>query len=119
MGITKFPNQHGVAINIVKNYRQIDKPTLKAHCDDFCKATGANFQTHATQNNHMMVQCLKKSLTTASLAHLKPYQAQYMFKGIKYALLMYKMIMRLATIDSVTTTKTLHANLNNLPAFAT
>ncbi len=75
MGITKFPNQQGVTIDIVKNYGQIDEPTLKAHCDKFCKATGAKFETRAAQNNHMMVQCLKKSLTVASLAHLEPYQA--------------------------------------------
>jgi hypothetical protein len=30
---------------------------------------------------------------------------------------MYKTIMRLVTIHSVTTTETLHANLNNLPAY--
>jgi hypothetical protein len=69
----------------------------------------------------MMVQCLKKSLTVASLARLKPYQAQYMFECIlEYALLMYKTITRQATIDSVATieTKTLRANLNNLPAYA-
>jgi hypothetical protein len=67
----------------------------------------------------MMVQCLKKSLTVASLAHLEPYQAEYMFEGIKYAPLMYKMIMRLETFDSLATTETLHANanLNNLPSF--
>jgi hypothetical protein len=117
-GITKSPNQHDVAINIVKNYGQIDKPTLKAHCNEFCKATGAKFQTHAAQINHMMGQCLEKSLTAASLAHLKPYQAQYIFEGIKYALLMYKTNMRLATIDSIATTNTLHTNLNNLPAYA-
>jgi hypothetical protein len=31
MGITKFPNQQGVIINIIKNYGQIDEPMLKAH----------------------------------------------------------------------------------------
>ncbi len=31
MGITKFPNQQGVTINIVKNYGQINEPTLKDH----------------------------------------------------------------------------------------
>ena len=91
---------------------------LKAHCDKFCKATGAKFKTRAAQNNHMMVQCLKKSLTVASLARLEPYQAQYMFEGVEYGPLMYKTIMRLVTIDSVATTKTLHANLNNLPSYA-
>jgi hypothetical protein len=65
----------------------------------------------------MMVQCLKKSLTVASLARLEPYQAQYMFKGVEYGPLMYKTIMRLGTIDSVATTKTLHTNLNNLLSY--
>jgi hypothetical protein len=118
MRITKFPNQQGVIIDIEKNYGQIDKPMLKAHCNEFCKAMGVKFETRATQNNHMMAQCLKKSLTVASLAHLEPYQAQYMFKGVKYGPLMYKTIMRLTTIDSVATTKILHANLNNLPSYA-
>ncbi len=54
MGITKFPNQQGVTINIVKNYGQIGEPTLKAHCDGFYKAMGAKFKTRATQINHMM-----------------------------------------------------------------
>ncbi len=55
MGITKFLNQHGITINIVKNYGQIDEPTLKAHCSKFCKSTGAKFQMHTVQNNCMMV----------------------------------------------------------------
>jgi hypothetical protein len=117
MGIAKFSNQHGAAINIVKSYGQRDKPTLKVHCNEFCKATGAKFQTRAAQNNHMMAHCLKKSLTMAFLASLKPYQAQYMSKGIVYAPLMYKTIMRLATIDSIATTKTWCTNPNNLPAY--
>ncbi len=118
MGITKFPNQQGVIIDIAKNYGQIDEPTLKAHCNEFCKATGAKFKMRAAQNNHMVAQCLKKSFTVASLARLKPYQVQYMFEGVEYGPLMYKTIMRLATIDFDATTETLHANLNNLPSYA-
>ena len=91
---------------------------LKAHCNKFCKATGAKFQTHATQNIHMMAQCLKKSLTAASLACLEPYQSAIHVQGHQVCPLMYKTIMRLAMIDSITTTKTLHVNLNNLPAHA-
>jgi hypothetical protein len=118
MGIPKLPNQHGIAIDIVKNYGQIDKPMLNTHCNEFCKATGAKIETRANQNNHMMVQCLKMSLTLASLACLKPYQVQYMFKGIIYAPLTYKTIMRLAKIEPVATTETLRANLNNVPVYA-
>jgi hypothetical protein len=66
----------------------------------------------------MIVLCLKKSLTAVSLAHLEPYQAQYIFEGVEYGPLMYKFIMRLATIDFVATTETLRANLNNLPSYA-
>jgi hypothetical protein len=66
----------------------------------------------------MMAQCLKKSLTVAALARLEPYQSQYLFDGVEYGPLMYKIIMRLATIDSVATTEALCANLNNLPIYA-
>jgi hypothetical protein len=66
----------------------------------------------------MMAQFLKISLTGASLARLEPYQAHYMFEGVEYGPLMYKTIMRLATIDFVATTETLRANLNNLPSYA-
>ncbi len=102
----------------MKAYGQINEVTLKTRCDVFCTAGDANYQTRAAQNNHMMAQCLKSSLTPAALAHLEPYQAQYTFNGIEYAPLMYKIIMRLATIDSVTTTKTLRKNLDGLPAYA-
>ncbi len=54
----------------------------------------------------------------AALACLEPYQSQYLFDGVKYGPLMYKIIMRLATIDSVATTEALCANLNNLPIYA-
>jgi hypothetical protein len=66
----------------------------------------------------MMAQCLKKSLTVAALARLEPYQSQYLFDGVEYRPLMYKIIMWLATINSVATTETLCANLNNLHIYA-
>jgi hypothetical protein len=102
-GITLLQNAAGVDINIIKAYGQIDEATLKMRCDAFCRADGANSQMRAAQNNHMMAQCLKASLTPAALARLEPYQAQYTYAGIEYAPLMYKIIMRLARIDSVAT----------------
>jgi hypothetical protein len=66
----------------------------------------------------MMAQCLKKSLTMAALAHLKPYQSQYLFDGVEYGPLIYKIIMRLEMINSIATTETLCANLNNLHIYA-
>ncbi len=66
----------------------------------------------------MIAQCLKKSLTVAVLAHLEPYQSQYLFKGVEYGSIMYKIIMRLAMIGSIATNETLCANLNNCPIYA-
>jgi hypothetical protein len=49
---------------------------------------------------------------------LLTYRNTYTFDGVKYALLMYKVIMRLATINSIATTQTLRDNLQNLGVFA-
>ncbi len=49
MGITNFPKQQGVTINIVKNYGQVDEPVLNAHWDEFCKATGVKFEMRAAK----------------------------------------------------------------------
>jgi hypothetical protein len=49
---------------------------------------------------------------------LLTYQNNYTFNGVEYAPLMYKVIMRLATIDLIATTQTLRYNLQNLGVFA-
>jgi hypothetical protein len=66
----------------------------------------------------MMSMCLNKSLTASAKASLLTYRAEYTFDGVEYAPLKYKIIMRLATIDSVATTQTLRDNLQNLGMFA-
>ena len=52
------------------------------------------------------------------MARLTPYRAEYTFDGKIYAPLLFKIIMHLATIDSVATTEALRANLRELPAYA-
>ncbi len=66
----------------------------------------------------MMSICIAKSLTADAQARLLTYQNKYMFDGVKYAPLMHKIIMRLATIDSVTTNQMLHNNLQSLGTYA-
>jgi hypothetical protein len=116
--ITKFMNQNGVTVDVIKNYSQINEANLCTGCKVFWKVGCAKVHQSAAKNNHMMAQCLKKSLTVASLVRLEPYQSQYLFNGVEYGPLMYKIIMRLATIDSVAMTEALRANLNNLPIYA-
>jgi hypothetical protein len=48
---------------------------------------------------------------------LLTYRNDYTFDGAEYAPLMYNVIMRLATIDSIATSQTLQDNLQNLGVF--
>jgi len=66
----------------------------------------------------MMSMCLNKSLTASAKASLLTYRNEYTFDGVEYAPLMYKIIMRLAPIDSITTTQTLQDKLQNSGVFA-
>jgi hypothetical protein len=116
--ITTFTNSSGVSVDIIKSYGQIDEATLKTACERFCKAGEVDAESRAKQNNTMMSMCLNKSLTASAKASLLTYRAEYTFDGVEYAPLMYKIIMRLATIDSVATTQTLRDNLQNLGVFA-
>ncbi len=56
-------------------------------------------------------------LLTAKV-RLLTYRNEYTFDGVEYAPVMYMVIMRLATIGSITTTQTLWDNLQNLFVFA-
>jgi hypothetical protein len=116
--ITTFINSSGVSVDIIKSYGQIDEATLKTACERFCKAGEVDAESRAKQNNTMMSMCLNKSLTASAKASLLTYCNEYTFDGVEYAPLMYKIIMRLATIDSVATTQTLWDNLQNLGVFA-
>ncbi len=91
---------------------------LKTACERFFKAGEADSATQARQNNKMMSMCLANSLPLTAKVELLTYRNEYIFDGVKYALLMYKVIMRLATIKSVATTQTLRDNLQNLSVFA-
>ncbi len=66
----------------------------------------------------MMAICLASSLTAEAQARLLTYRNEYTFDCVEYAPLLYKIIMRLATIYSVATTQTLQENLQNLGVFA-
>ncbi len=115
---TTFTNSSGVAVDIIKSYGQINKATLKTVCERFCKAGQVDAESCAKQNNTMMCMCLNKLLTASVKASLLTYHSKYTFDGVEYSPLMYKVIMHLATIDSVATTQTLRDNLQNLGVFA-
>ncbi len=92
--------------------------TFRTACERFCKAGKANAKSRARQNNTMMGICLLKLLTAEAQACLLTYRKDYLIDEVECAPLMYKVIMRLATINSVATTQALCDNLHALGTFA-
>jgi hypothetical protein len=116
--ITTFTNRSGKDVDIIKEYGQIDEVALKTACEHFCKAGEVDTASRAKQNNGMLAVFLGKSLTAEAQARLLTYRNEYNIDGVEYAPLMYKIIMMLATIDTVATMQVLRDNLNNLGVFA-
>jgi hypothetical protein len=105
--ITTFANCDGTPVDLIKCYEQINEVTLKIACERFCKAGEVDAESHAKQNNTMMAICLASSLMAEAQARLLTYRNECTFDGVEYASLLCKIIMRLATINSVATTQTL------------
>jgi hypothetical protein len=116
--ITTFADRSGTPVDLIKCYGQINKVTLKTACKRFYKEGEVDAKRCAMQNNTMMAISLASSLTAEAQARLLTYRNEYTFDGVEYAPLMCKIIMRLATINSVTTTQTLRKNLQNPGVFS-
>jgi hypothetical protein len=96
----------GTQVDLIKCNGQINKVILKIACKRFCKAGEADAEHCAKQNNTMMAICLASSLTTETQARLLIYCNEYTFDSVEYAPLLYKIIMRLVTINSIASRQT-------------
>ena len=118
--ILKFTNRDGRQISLIAEYSQIDAETLKTACETFI--TGINSDKRAAQNNEQMWRCLYNSLTEEAKATLLTYRKDYEIlvngESKVAAPLMYKTIMRLATLDGNATVTALRANLRELTQYA-
>ncbi len=83
--ITTHQNSAGTAIDVIKCNGRIDKATLKASCECFCRAGEVDAETRAKQKNTMMASCLSKSLTAAAQARLLICCNKHTFDGLEYA----------------------------------
>jgi hypothetical protein len=116
--ITLFANSLRRQVNIIKATAKLTRPLSSLPVRGFCKPGGVDSQTRVKQNNTMMSICLEKLLTADAQARLLIYRNKYTFDGVEYAPLMYKIIIRLATINSVATTQTLSNNPQLLGVYA-
>ncbi len=115
--ITHFINADSATINVINQYGQINIALLRTKCESFCRAGGAQFKQRARQNNTMMGECILATLTPAACICLLPFHGKYEINDVVYGPLLHKKVMALATINSVATTKTLRANLQELPTY--
>eukprot|EP01082_Thalassiosira_pseudonana_P012699 g11100.t1 g11100 contig5:91555-93005(-) len=116
MQVTKFNNADGTSIDLINEYGKIDVETLKTQCDVFLLPGGANFQTRATQNNKLMAECLLSSVTASAKQALIADRGQYTFDGTIYAPVLFKHMMKVATLDNKATSKWLRDQLKQMPA---
>ena len=118
--ILRFTNKDGRQISLIAEYGQIDAETLKTACNEFM--TGVNADKRAAQNNEQMWRCLYSSLTEEAKATLLTYKKDYevMVNGQPkiVAPLMYKTMMRLATLDGNAMVTALRSDLCKLMQYA-
>jgi hypothetical protein len=96
--ITKFINGTGTSIDLITQYDQITMAEIQAQCDRFILPGGADINMQVAQNNNMMAIFLMASLTKEATARLTPYRNKYTINGKIVGPLLYKVIMRQATI---------------------
>jgi hypothetical protein len=116
--VTKFVTTNGDVKHIHEGYGQMTMASIEAECEDFINPLGARYDSRARQNNAMMVTCLMASLTEPARARLQPYAPEFTCHGVIVGPLLVKLMMRLATIDSVPTTESLRTKIRELYTLA-
>ena len=121
-GILAFTDADNNDIQLIKEYGRIEAAALATQCDVFIN--GAKRNERAAQNNNMMAQCLMASLTSDARNCVVAYRSDYertpagTTTPTMVAPLLYKTIMRLATLDSAATIKALKAKITNIAEYA-
>ena len=115
-GVTKFNNSDGNSIDLIKEYGKIDLETLKNACEPFI--TGNQKHTRRAQNNANALECILSSLDETARKRVLAYHKDYTINKQVVFPLLYKTIMRLATLDSTATDSALRNNIRNILEYA-
>ena len=117
MQVTIFTNADGEPIDIIRHFGQISMESLRTGCEPFI--SGAGRETRRAQNNDLFGKFLMASLTPNAVVTVHTHRTDYtMAHGnveVVAAPLLYKVIMRCATMDSKATSSALRANLKRCP----
>jgi hypothetical protein len=112
--VTKFLTNNNVSVHIHEGYGLLEAAAISNQCEIFVDPAGAHYNSRARQNNLMMVTCIMATLTDDARARLQPYASEYTRHNVVVGPLLFKTVMRLATIDSVATEESLRAKLREL-----
>ena len=118
-----FTDVAGKDIDLISQYGLLTSKTIKDQTKDLV-GTGINIATRKAQNNMQAQTCLMNSLSPKAKALLLTHREDYTIlaadasgamQATIVAALMLKTMLKIATVDSKATTKTLRNNLNHLP----
>ena len=114
----------GESLDLITDYGRIDIGEIKTQSEPIYLATGALKNQRAAQNNDMMHTMLLDSLTKAAKTRVQVFKDEYEFGDggtpevkVIVAAALYKIIMRLTTLDTKSTNKALRDTISDLPNF--
>ena len=115
---------NGNNIDLIQGYGHIALDEIRSQSEPYYLHYGANADKRAAQNNAMMMQMLMDSLTVPAKNKLLVYKNEYKVsdggtppKQVTVATLLYKVIMRMMTLNTRSTSKALRDIIKDLPAY--
>ena len=115
----------GDDIDLIENYGLISMQEIQDQSKPWYEHDGAKATSRAAQNNTLMFEMLMNSITPGAKNQVSVYKDEYMLsnganppKLVGNAAALYKVIMRLTTLDTKSTNKALRDTLKDLPTLA-
>jgi hypothetical protein len=119
---------NGENIDLIENYGIIPMNEIQDQSRPWYEHNGAQFNQRAAQNNAQMFEMLMNSISSAAKDQVAVYKDEYMLSNanannppelVGNGAALYKVIMRLTTLDAKSTNKSLRDVLKDLPTIAT
>ena len=101
----------GQDVNIFTGYGQVTTQDIRAH------STYLGNQDRRAQNDAQLYHCIKNSLTPEAERKILAERDQYHINGIPSGLLLFKLLMQKAIIDTWATSSLMRENLSNLDSY--
>lgn len=123
-GITTYQID-GEDVDLIENYGIIPMNEIRDQSKPWYEHNGARVNQRAAQNNAQMFEMLMNSISSTAKDQVAVYKDEYMLsdgnvpqKLVENGPALYKIIMRLTTLDTKSTNKALRDKLKDLPTVA-